>query len=260
MVIPGELSPENRSQPPRPSSRTPRCFTTVFLQARTLSLSLSTRNKCLSVAAPPFCVEQGAEGGPGGLEAAAYDVLDDSGGGMDTMTAGGDIRNCWDEDVVDFEEDEEDDDDDDDDSSTAGGGGGRGGGEKTSAAGPGRAAAWTEKTQDGDDGHSAAAYSSPDFAGGEFCGDLVDQMSELHPEEKIEFKMDDTDFGFFDDGGFRPGGDAAGGHYHNSLSRRNVYADLVMPYGDPHGHGGQGILSIPVKISVQETDDDDEDD
>lgn len=100
--------------------------------------------------------------------------------------------------------------------------------------------------------------SAVDFGGEEFCGDLMDQMSVLHPEhDTLSFGMGDEDRGSHTQG-FRRGQKGA-----RNVGRRAVYADLVMPYGDPHGEGEQGIMSIPVKISVghdDEKDDDDDDD
>lgn len=184
--------------------------------------------------------------------------------GVDT-TAAEEVNSDWTDDVVDF-----DDDDDDDDDGGGGGISGGAGGEKTSsvpAGSPQAAALAEETTQDGDngggegDGRPGSPYSAPDFAGAEFCGDLVDQMSELYPDQHIAFKMDGAEFGFPDHGGGFLPADGTAGQYRSSsgLSRRSVLADLVMPYGDPQGEGGQGLVSIPIKICVQENDDDDDD-
>lgn len=188
---------------------------------------------------------------------AADDVLDVRGDDPDTMAVE-EVKSYWAEDVVDFH----DDDDDDDDTRGAGGGGG-----EKSSAGPPQAAASTGETQEGDngegDGRQGWPSSAPDFAGAEFCGDLVDQMSQLHPDQHMAFKTEEADYEFPDDGGYLRG-DGSAGQYRSSssLSRRSVLADLVMPYGDPQGEGGQGLVSIPIKISVHEAgnDDDDEDD
>ena len=105
----------------------------------------------------------------------------------------------------------------------------------------------------------------PDFSAAGFCGDLMDQMSVLHPgREALSFKMDGDEVDSYPHGsrrGHGRGGGGSGGAGHD-LRRRSVYADLVMPYGDPHGDGGQGIMSIPVRISVglEDNDDDDDDD
>lgn len=106
----------------------------------------------------------------------------------------------------------------------------------------------------------------PDFSAAGFCGDLMDQMSVLRPgREVVSFKMDGDEIDSFPHGSSRRGqgrGGGGGGGAGHDLRRRSVYADLVMPYGDPHGEGGQGIMSIPVRISVglEENDEDDDDD
>ncbi|CAN0282340.1 unnamed protein product [Ectocarpus fasciculatus] len=180
------------------------------------------------------------------------------------------------EDVVDYQDDDVDDDDDDDDIDNLGGGGGggaRGGGEKASARGSSSSSSqsssritWTEQQpgRDADDyGDPSRPQSSsptaPDFGGEKYCGDLTDQVSDFIP-----FKSEEEDYHFPDSRGRRRGGVRSSrrerSERHRSLNRQSVYADLVMPYGDPHGEGGQGIVSIPVKFSVQESQDDDEDD
>lgn len=189
----------------------------------------------------------------GDLDATTDDVLDVHGDGIENMAV--EVDNYWAQDVVDFDEEEDDDDDDDD---TAGVGG-----EKSSAGSP-QAASSAEEAQEGDSGQGGGQPgwppAAPDFAGADFCGDLVDQMAELHPDQHIAFKMDRADYEFPEDDGYWGGNGTAGQHRSSSLSRRSVLADLVMPYGDPRGEGGQGVVSIPIKIVVQETDDDDDED
>lgn len=114
-----------------------------------------------------------------------------------------------------------------------------------------------EDTSGGREKGTAEASTTIGFGGDEFCGDLLDQMSKLHPgQENLSFRAEDES-GTFPPGLRRPGGMQAGG---GDRSSRSVYADLVMPYGDPHGEGEQGIMSIPVKISVEEKNEDDDDD
>ncbi|CAM9558746.1 unnamed protein product [Hapterophycus canaliculatus] len=240
------------------------------------------------------------------------DAVDYDGGDMNTAMTVEDIEHGA-EDVIDFvgdEDDEEEDDDDDSPGRGGGGVGGAGGGEKNAAPGvsrpPPRRIARTGEQQEDDGGahgtaddhwsppprSSSAELGFPDFGGGEFYGDLIDQMSELHPDqEDISFKMhgedweddddDDDDDDFFPAAADRyrrrgdGGGGGGGGQMRGSRrrgggprgrpgafgGRRSVYADLVMPYGNPREEGGQGIVSIPVKITtVQESDDDDDDD
>ncbi|CAN0194231.1 unnamed protein product [Scytosiphon promiscuus] len=222
------------------------------------------------------------------------DVVDYDGGDMNTTMTVEDIEHGAD-DVVDFRGDLDDEDDDDDDDNS-GAPGGAGGGEKNSASGAspppqrrkGRAGEQQEdeggaRGAEGDHRGSPAEQGFLDFGGGEFCGDLMDQMSELHPDqEEMPFKMhgetwEDDDDDFFPapaDGYTRRGGGGGGrdqvrgsrrrGGGHRGRpgahgGRRSVYADIVMPYGDPRDEGGQGIVSIPVKItSVPDNDDDDD--
>ncbi|CAM9203461.1 unnamed protein product, partial [Ectocarpus sp. 13 AM-2016] len=201
------------------------------------------------------------------------DVVDYDGGDLSTMTDH-DVRHIA-EDVVDFHDDgnDDDDDDDDDDIDNLGGGGGgtKGGGEKASGRGPSSSPqsssriAWTEQQpgRDADDyGDPSRPQSSlstaPDFGGEKYCGDLTDQVSEFIP-----FKGEGEDYNFPNARGRRRGGVRSRqerSERHRSLDRQSVYADLVMPYGDPHGEGGQGIVSIPIKFSVLESQDDDDDD
>ncbi|CBJ28831.1 expressed unknown protein [Ectocarpus siliculosus] len=196
------------------------------------------------------------------------DVVDYDGGDLSTMSVH-DVGHIA-EDVVDFHDDD-DDDDDDIDNLGGGGGGARGGGEKASARGPSSTSqsssriAWTGQhpgrdTDDyGDPSRPQSSLSTaPDFGGEKYCGDLTDQVSEFIP-----FKGEGEDYHFPDARGRRRGGVRSRqerSERHRSLDRQSVYADLVMPYGGPHGEGGQGIVSIPVKFSVQESQDDDEDD
>lgn len=240
----------------------------------------------------------------GANELASSDVVDYDGDGdinATTMTVQ-DIEHGA-EDVIDFIDDDDDDEDDDDDNNNNHPGtgdaksGGAAGGQKNASTGvstpplpppqqrriarPGEHQ--EDKTGAGDEHRSTAEHGFLDFGGGEFCGDLMDQMSELHPDqEELPFKIhgedwedDDDEDDFFPaaadgfrrrNGGGGEGGQMrgsrrrGGGHRGRPGGRRSVYADLVMPYGDPQEEGGQGIVSIPVKItSVPENDDDDDD-
>ncbi|CAM9916596.1 unnamed protein product [Ectocarpus sp. 12 AP-2014] len=215
----------------------------------------------------------GSDEGDGAVDLDS-DVVDYDGGDLSTMTVH-DVGHIA-QDVVDFHDDDNDDDDDDDDDDDidnlgGGGGGARGGGDKASARGPSSSPqsssriAWTgqQPGRDPDDyGDPSRPQSSsstaPDFGGEKYCGDLTDQVSEFIP-----FKGEGEDYHFPDDLGRRRGGFRSRqerSERHRSLDRQSVYADLVMPYGDPHGEGGQGIVSIPIKFSVRESQDDDEDD
>ena len=105
------------------------------------------------------------------------------------------------------------------------------------------------------EGETAEASTTFDFGGEEFRGDLLDQISVIHPDhDKISFGSEGHRDAY--PPGLRQGIGQGGG----DKSGRAVYADIVMPYGDPHGKGEQGIMSIPVKISVGDDDDDDDDD
>lgn len=157
-------------------------------------------------------------------------------------------------DVVDFDDglqgaDIDDDDDDDDD-----------GAGSSHAAALGGTAAHSQRAAREESG------PKPDFSTPGFCGDLMDQMSMLHPGgEVVTFKMDGEEMDSYPHGSRRGQGGAGGGSSGSGLGlgQRSVYADLVMPYGDPHEEGGQGIMSIPVRISVgpeEDNDDDDDDD
>lgn len=115
-------------------------------------------------------------------------------------------------------------------------------------------------------GETAAVEDEPavDWGGGQLSGDLMDQMAALYPEkEGVSFEGDSDEMGSFSAHGRRGRRGRGGGDYLDQRER-SVYADLVMPYGDPHGEGEQGIMSIPVKISVgledENNDDDDDDD
>lgn len=167
------------------------------------------------------------------------DVVDYDGGDIHVMNVD-DMESAAD--VVDFDDGLEDDDDDD------AAGGSHVTGDVTTARS--QRAAWREEK------------AATDFGGDEFCGDLIDQMSALHPEQdRLSFRVDDEMVSFPD--GFRWGerrGDGGGRGVGHDWTRRAVYADLVMPYGDPHGDGEQGIMSIPVKISVGHEDDNNDDD
>lgn len=154
-------------------------------------------------------------------------------------------------DVVDFDDgiqgiDIDDDNDDDDDGAGA-----------SHPAALGDTAAQSQR--------AAGEESGPktDFSAPGFCGDLMDQMSLLRlGGEVVSFKMDGEEVGSYPHGsrrGHERGGGGSGGAG-QGLGRRSVYADLVMPYGDPHEEGVQGIMSIPVRISVGPEEDDDDDD
>ncbi|CAM9100535.1 unnamed protein product [Laminaria digitata] len=188
-----------------------------------------------------------------GPESEKGDVLDSSADVVDydgVESNIGDVDDMGAADVVDFDESIQGKDINDDDDDEDGG---------ASHASLGETAAQSQRAASGRGG-----VPKPDFGAAGFCGDLMDQMSVLRPGREVSFKMDGDEVDSYPHGSLRGqgrGGGGSGGAGHD-LRRRSVYADLVMPYGDPHGEGGQGIMSIPVRISVEleENDDDDDDD
>lgn len=111
-------------------------------------------------------------------------------------------------------------------------------------------------------GETPALKDEPavDWGGEQFSGDLMDQMAALYPDkEGVSFEVDDDAMGSFSAHGRRGRNGRGRGDYLDQREK-SIYADLVMPFGDPHGEGEQGIMSIPVKISVGPNDDDDDDD
>lgn len=112
---------------------------------------------------------------------------------------------------------------------------------------PKRGDAWKEKDE-----------APVDFGGGKFSGDLMDQMSVLYPDRTELFFEEDDD----DEEEIMPlmGIGRDGQRERADSSRLDVCFDLVITFEDPHGEGEQGIMLIPVKISVGYEDDNNDDD